>query len=93
MKMKNTLFKFSLAVTIFAMGCSQHANAASQTTESGNGVFIFLRGFFKSVANLEPGVKGVESVKIYPLNGERKPMKFQHASDVPSNALFAHDFS
>lgn len=58
-----------------------------------NGLFIFQRGFFKSVDDLEPGIKSVEGIKIYPLEGERKPMDFKHASDVPSNALFAHDFS
>ncbi|MBK0370871.1 DUF1254 domain-containing protein [Flavobacterium agrisoli] len=58
-----------------------------------NGVFIFQRGFFQSVDNLEPGVKGVEGIKIYPLSGEAKPMEFQHASDVPSFALFSHDFT
>ncbi|MDR4493999.1 MAG: DUF1254 domain-containing protein [Nitrospirales bacterium] len=57
------------------------------------GIFIFLRGFFKSVKNLEPGVEAIEGVKIYPLKGERKEMKFVHASDLPSNALFARDFS
>ena len=62
-------------------------------TSKTNGVFIFLRGFFKSVDNLAPGVKAVEGIEIYPLNGERKPMKFPRASDIPSNALFAHDFS
>lgn len=58
-----------------------------------NGLFIFQRGFFKSVDDLSPGVKSVEGIKIYPLNGERKPMSFKHVSDVASNALFAHDFS
>lgn len=58
-----------------------------------NGVFIFQRGFFKSVDDLEPGVKSVEGIRIYPLEGESKPMDFKHASDVPSFALFAHDAS
>ncbi|QGJ68625.1 CDP-4-dehydro-6-deoxy-D-glucose 3-dehydratase [Planctomycetales bacterium 10988] len=62
-------------------------------TSKTNGVFIFLRGFFKSVDNLKPGVEAIESIKIYPLQGERKPMKFAHASDIPANALFSHDFS
>lgn len=62
-------------------------------TSKTNGVFIFQRGFFQSVDNLEPGVKAVEGIKIYPLEGERKPMEYKHASDVPSNALFAHDFT
>ncbi|MEX1042292.1 MAG: DUF1254 domain-containing protein [Pirellulaceae bacterium] len=56
-----------------------------------NGVFIFLRGFFQSVDNLEPGVKSVESIKVYPLEGDRKEMEFPHASNVASNALFHHD--
>lgn len=61
-----------------------------------NSVFIFLRGFFKSVDDLSPGVKAVEGVRIYPLKGGREhatPMKFPHASNVPSNALFSHDLS
>jgi hypothetical protein len=62
-------------------------------TSKTNGMLIFLRGFFKSVDNLKPGVDAIESAKIYPLSGERKPMVFTHASDVPSNALFSHDFS
>lgn len=60
-------------------------------TSRTNGVLIFLRGFFKSVDDLSPGVKSAESINVYPLKGERTPMKFAHASDVPSNALFAHD--
>ncbi|WP_335965188.1 DUF1254 domain-containing protein [Galbibacter sp. PAP.153] len=62
-------------------------------TSKTNGVFIFQRGFFKSVDNLEPGVKGVEGIKVYPLEGEAKPMDFQHASDIDSYALFSHDAS
>ncbi|WP_162633127.1 DUF1254 domain-containing protein [Echinicola strongylocentroti] len=62
-------------------------------TSKTNGVFIFQRGFFQSVDDLTPGVKAVEGIKIYPLEGEKKPMDFQHASDVDSYALFSHDFS
>lgn len=62
-------------------------------TSRTNGVFVFLRGFFQSVDDLSPGVKSVEGVKLYPLKGEQVPMKFAHASDVPSHALFAHDVS
>lgn len=62
-------------------------------TSPTNSVFIFLRSFFKAVDNLEPAVQTMEAVKIYPLNGERKEMAFCHASDVPANALFTHDFS
>ncbi|TAJ14936.1 DUF1254 domain-containing protein [Marinilabiliaceae bacterium JC017] len=58
-----------------------------------NGVFIFVRGFFKSIDNVEPGVKSIEGIKLYPLNGAKKEMKFARASDVKSNALFAHDYS
>ncbi len=58
-----------------------------------NSVFIFLRGFFTSVDDLSPGVDAIEAVKIYPLQGDRKDMKFVHASDIASNALFTHDFS
>ncbi|MGN6647703.1 MAG: DUF1254 domain-containing protein [Cytophaga sp.] len=61
---------------------------------STNGVFIFLRGFFQDINNLEPGVKAVEGIKIYPLNGGAKEeMKFAHSSNAAANALFAHDFS
>ncbi len=62
-------------------------------TSSTNGVFIFLRGFFQSVDDLEPGVKAVEGLKMYPLNGERKEMKYAHSSNKEANALFAHDYS
>jgi hypothetical protein len=58
-----------------------------------NGVFIFQRGFFTSVDNLAPGVQAVEGIKVHPLSGEAKPMEFKNASDIPSYALFAHDFS
>lgn len=58
-----------------------------------NGVFIFQRGFFRSIDDLKPGVEAVEGIKVYPLNGEKKPMDFKHASDVQSFALFPHDFS
>jgi len=57
-----------------------------------NGVFVFLRGFFQSVDDLSPGVKSVEGIKIYPLQGERQEMKFAHLSDVPADALFPRDF-
>ncbi len=58
-----------------------------------NGVFIFLRGFFQSIDDLSPGIAAIEGVKIYPLEGEAKPMKYPHLSDVKANALFAHDAS
>ncbi len=58
-----------------------------------NGVFIFLRGFFQSVDDLSPGVAAIEGITIRPLHGDAKPMDFQHASNVDSNALFDHDAS
>lgn len=58
-----------------------------------NGVFIFQRGFFQSVDDLSPGVKAVEGLVVRPLKGPAEPMKFQHVSDLPANALFAHDAS
>jgi hypothetical protein len=70
-----------------------NANGYFLYTSKTNGLLIFLRGFFKSVNDLSPGVRAVEGVKVYPLEGKRTPMQFPHASDVPSNALFAHDFS
>lgn len=58
-----------------------------------NGVFLFQRGFFQSVDDLSPGVKAVEGLAIRPLHGDATPMDFQHVSDLPANALFAHDAS
>ena len=58
-----------------------------------DGVFIFVRGFFQSIDDLSPGVKSVEGIKLYPLEGEAKPMKFSRVSDVDSNALFPKDGS
>lgn len=60
---------------------------------STNGIFIFLRGFFKDINNLQPGVDAIEGIKVYPLNGEKKKMKFVHSSNTKANALFAHDFT
>ncbi|WP_339868488.1 DUF1254 domain-containing protein [uncultured Algoriphagus sp.] len=62
-------------------------------TSKTNGVFIFQRGFFKSVEDLQPGVDAVEGIKVYPLEGEAKPMDYQHASELDSYALFEHDFT
>lgn len=56
-----------------------------------NGVFIFQRGFFQSVDDLSPGIKAVEGLVVRPLKGQAKPMEFRHVSDLPANALFAHD--
>jgi hypothetical protein len=58
-----------------------------------NGVFIFQRGFFTSVDDLSPGVAAVEGLVIRPFEGKAEPMKFHHVSDIPANALFAHDAS
>lgn len=62
-------------------------------TSRTNGVFIFVRGFFRSVGDLAPGVAAVEAITIRPLHGDAEPMRFSHASDIPANALFAHDVS
>jgi hypothetical protein len=62
-------------------------------TSRTNGVFIFQRGFFTSVDDLVPGIAAVEGLVIRPLEGKAEPMKFQHVSDMPANALFAHDGS
>ncbi len=58
-----------------------------------NGVFVFTRGFFDDAANLKPAVDNMEKVRIYPLEGDAKPMDFKHASDVPADYLFAQDAS
>lgn len=58
-----------------------------------NGVFVFLRGFFNDSDNLQPAVDNMENIKIYPLNGEAKPMDFKHASEIAANYLFAGDAS
>jgi hypothetical protein len=60
-------------------------------TSRTNGVFIFVRGFFGSVDDLAPGVAAVEGITVRPLRGDAEPMRFCHASDVASDALFPHD--
>jgi hypothetical protein len=60
-------------------------------TSPTNGVFIFLRGFFKSTADLSPGLAAIEGLIVRPLEGEAKPMEFKHVSDADSDALFARD--
>jgi hypothetical protein len=60
-------------------------------TSPTDGVFIFVRGFFQSVEDLSPGVASVEKIVIRPLDGAAEPMRFNHVSDVPSNALFPTD--
>ena len=52
-----------------------------------NNVFVFLRGFYSDPANLKPSVALLEQTKIYPLNGQGKPMQFPNASNVPVNML------
>ncbi len=52
-----------------------------------NSVFIFLRGFYNDPANLKPAVALLEQTKIYPLNGQAKPMQFPNASNIPVNML------
>jgi hypothetical protein len=56
-----------------------------------NGVFIFVRGFFQSIDDLSPGVNSVEAIKLYPLKGDAKSMKYSRISDVDANALFPKD--
>jgi hypothetical protein len=58
-----------------------------------NGVFVFLRGFFNDSNDLQPTVDNMEKIRIYPLNGEAKPMDFQHASEVAVNYVFPGDVS
>ncbi|MBT0995554.1 DUF1254 domain-containing protein [Cellulomonas sp. DKR-3] len=60
-------------------------------TSPTNGVFIFVRGFFTSNDDLAPGVASVEGITIRPLHGEAEPMRFEHVSDAPADALFPHD--
>lgn len=58
-----------------------------------NGVFVFLRGFFQDPNDLQPAVKNMEQIRVYPLDGEARAMDFQHASEVDSDYLFADDGS
>ena len=52
-----------------------------------NHVFVFLRAFYADAANLKPPVDLIEQVKIYPLQGEAKPMQFPDASGVTVDML------
>lgn len=52
-------------------------------TSRTNGVFFFVRGFFKAV----------EAITIRRLHGETEPMRYEHVSDIPADALFPHDAS
>ena len=58
-----------------------------------NGVFVFLRSFFKSSDDLTPAVDALEQIKIYPLKGERAEMEFYHLSNVPGNSLWPRDWT
>jgi hypothetical protein len=51
------------------------------------GVFVFLRGFFKDADNLSPAVANMEKIRIYPLQGKAKPMDFKYASSVSADYL------
>jgi hypothetical protein len=57
-----------------------------------NGVFIFVRGFFKSTDDLSPGIAAVEGLTVRPLAGDALPMERKHVSDLDADALFARDF-
>ncbi|MDI2030534.1 DUF1254 domain-containing protein [Saccharopolyspora sp. TS4A08] len=56
-----------------------------------NAVYLLLRGFFRSVDDLAPGVVQIEGITLAPLHGEAKPMVFVNASDVAAHALFPSD--
>ncbi|MCK5681658.1 DUF1254 domain-containing protein, partial [bacterium] len=53
-----------------------------------NGVFVFMRGFFRDPNNLEPAVANMERLKVYPLTGKAQPMLFKHVSELDANYLF-----
>ncbi|WP_256859674.1 DUF1214 domain-containing protein [Vibrio campbellii] len=54
-------------------------------------VFLFLRSFFMDMNKLQPAVDRIKEIKIYPLKGHGKEMKFFEVSDVPANALWKND--
>ena len=60
-----------------------------------NNVFIFLRGFYQDPADLSPGVKTLEGVRVYPLGREKeaRAMTYPDASDVLANMLPRKDAS
>ncbi|MET9211961.1 MULTISPECIES: DUF1254 domain-containing protein [unclassified Nocardia] len=62
-------------------------------TSPTNGIYLLLRGFFRSVDDLAPGVAHIEGITLRPAHGPARPMVYAHASEVTANALFAHDFS
>ena len=51
-----------------------------------NNVFVFLRAFYADASDLEPPVDLIEKTKIYPLEGEARPMKFPDASAYGQHA-------
>jgi hypothetical protein len=58
-----------------------------------NNVFVFLRAFYADARDLKPPVELVEKTKIYPLDGNAKPMQFPDGSGVPANMLPPSDLS
>lgn len=56
-------------------------------------IYFLLRGFFHSLDNLSPGVASIESIRLRPLHGAAKEMRFVHASDTPTDALYPRDSS
>jgi hypothetical protein len=58
-----------------------------------NNVFVFLRAFYADASNLKPPVELIEKTKIYPLDGDAKPMAFPNGSGVPANMLPPSDFT
>jgi len=62
-------------------------------TSPTNGIYMLLRGFFRSVDDLAPGVAHIEGISLRPLHGDAQPMDYAHASDAPADAIFAHDAS
>ncbi|WP_088894930.1 DUF1254 domain-containing protein [Leptolyngbya ohadii] len=56
-----------------------------------NNVLMFLRGLVADPSNLKAPVDLLEQTKIYPLQGEAKPMQFPDASGVPVDMLPLRD--
>lgn len=59
-----------------------------------NNVFIFLRSFYKDLANIQPAVDLLKQSRIYPLGQKdgAKPMQFPDASDHELNMLPRNSF-
>lgn len=53
--------------------------------------FLFLRSFFKD--DTAPAAAKLRKVKIYPLNGSAKKMKYYNVSEVPSNSIAPKDWT